>query len=204
MSANTLPVLLSYSMLILLASAIPAQASSLCNPVVEPASSDTTLVRTLTRLAEEYDFKLSLPTSLDRPVQINKSMSLNKLVKYLTSDLNTVLKSKKINGCSTSILTHIIVLPVGKETDYVSVTQPAADQTDDYIYIENMDLYVSNVLSGKQKADLARMTPEQREEFNIVRETLRAQQTDQSTEVEETNQPGVASAINSQSNSGGN
>lgn len=203
-TGKIMPLLFSLPLLILAASIIPAQAASSCNPVVAPAGSDTTLARTLTRLAEEYDFKLTLPASLDRPVQFKKSMNLNKLVKNLTSNLNTVLKHKKVDSCAKPVLTHIIVLPVGKETDYVSIAQPASNQTEDYVYIENMELYVTNVLSGKQNADLGRMTPEQREEFNFVRKTLQAQRGDGSAQAEETNQSGAEKARNKRSNSENN
>lgn len=203
-TANIMPLLFSYLLLILVAGAIPAQAASFCNPVVVPVRSDTTLLRTLTRLAAEYDFNLSLPASLDRPVQFKKSMNLNKLVKKLTSNLNTVLKHRKIDSCATAVLTHIIVLPVGKETDYVSFAQPVSNQTEDYVYIENMELYVTNVLNGKQNADLGRMTPEQQAEFNFVRETLQAQLADESAQAEETNQSEVENGGNKESNPEGN
>ena len=193
-----------YLLVILITAGIPVRAASSCNPVVTPTSSDTTLIRTLTRLAKEYDFKLSLPVSLDRPVQLKKSMKLDRLVKYLTSNLNTVLKHKKIDSCATPVLTQIIILPVGKETDYVSIAQPASDQTEDYVYIENMELYVTNVLSGKQNADLGRMTPEQREEFKFIHETLEVQLAEESAQVDEINQPGVEESENMGSNPEGN
>ena len=177
-----------YSLLVLLTGGIPVQAASSCNPVVTPAVSDTTLVRTLTRVAKEYSFKLSLPVSLDRPVQFKKSMNLDRLVKYLTSNLNTVLKHKKVDICATPVLTHIIVLPVGKETEYVNIAQPAPDQSEDYIYIENMELYVTNVLKGKQNAEVGRMTPEQREEFHLTHQVLSAQLGEEASQIEETNQ----------------
>ena len=182
---NKVPLLFFYLLLILVVGSTPAQAENSCNPVVEPASSDTTLVQTLTRLAEEYDFKLTLPLSLDRPVQIKKSMKLNQLVKYLTSNLNTVLKHRKTDSCATPVLTHIIVLPVSRETDYVSIAQPASNLNEDYIYIEDMESYVANVLSGKQNAELDRMTPEQQQEFDLVRQMQEAQLVGQSAQTPE-------------------
>jgi hypothetical protein len=127
------------SLVILAGIASPGRAEVLCNPVVDPVASDTTLLRTLSRIAEEYEFKLSFPESLDHPIPV---------------------------------LTHLIVLPVGKDTEYVSNQQPAQEQPVDYIYIDNMESYVTRVLEGKQRADLERMTPEQREEFKIVRDAL--------------------------------
>ena len=152
--------------------ASPGRAEIFCNPVVDPLASDTTLVRTLSRIAEEYEFKLSLPESLDHPVGFKKSMTLERLVKHLTRNMNTVLKHKNVAGCASPILTHLIVLPVGKETEHVSNQKLAEEQTLDYIYIDDMESYVTNVLNGSQQVDLQRMTPEQREEFRIVREAL--------------------------------
>jgi len=139
-----------------------------CNPLVTPKSSDTTLQGTLSRLADQYDFKLSMPESLDRPVKFSKSMNLDRLIQYLTSDMSTVLEHKKINNCAKPILTHLIVLPVGKETGNLSINQPASLEAQDFIYIEDMELYVGNVLNGSQKADFQHMTPEQRDEFERV------------------------------------
>jgi hypothetical protein len=174
-----------YSLVIILAViASPAQAATLCNPVVDPVASDTTLKRALSRIAEEYDFKLSLPESLDRPVRINKSMPLERLVKQLTRDMNTVLKHKKIADCATPVLTQLIVLPVGKETEHIDNQQSAVDQPVEYIYIDNMESYVADVLEGKQKAELESMTPEQREEYRIVREALTAKPADEVSQVE--------------------
>lgn len=164
-----------------------AQAEIFCNPVVDPLASDTTLAGTLSRIADEYEFKLSLPESLDRPVGFKKSMTLERLIKHLTRDLNTVLKHKKATGCASPVLTHLIVLPVGKDTEHVSSIQSAEEQTVDYIYIDNMESYVTNVLNGNQQADLRRMTPEQREEYRIVREALASSPAEEPSGAEQAN-----------------
>ena len=189
-----------YLPLILIASVIRVEASDFCNPVVTPVSSDTTLERTLTRIAEEYDFKLSFPPSLDRPVRLKKSMKLDQMVKFLTTDMNTVLKHKKVSSCATAVLTHLIVLPAGKLSGYASITQPAqenppaVDQSEDYIYIDDMELYVSEVLKGKKTADVAHMTPEQREEFNATYNILSTQLGEQPTALEESTQVDINEA----------
>ena len=188
--ANINRIFTLYLLVMLAVIASPGQAAIFCNPVVDPVASDTTLVRTLSRIAEEYEFKLSLPESLDHPVRFNKSMTLERLVKHLTKDMNTVLKHKIVDDCATPVLTHLIVLPVGKETEYVGNQQSAQEQPVDYIYIDNMESYVTSVLEGKQKADLGRMTPEQREEFKIVRDALANKPGEEPSQTENTNNTG--------------
>jgi hypothetical protein len=134
--------------------ASPLRAGDSCNPVVDPVASDTTLQRTLSRLADEFEFKLSLPESLDRPVNFEQSMALDRLVKHLTRDMNTILKHKKVDGCDKPVLSQLIVLPVGKESGYVGNQQAEQEQPVEYIYIEDMESYVTSVLEGKQQADL--------------------------------------------------
>ncbi|MDH3222002.1 MAG: hypothetical protein OEO19_20935 [Gammaproteobacteria bacterium] len=183
---NRILTLCLFAVLAVIAS--PGQAGTVCNPVVDPVATDTTLARTLSRIAEEYEFKLSLPESLDHPVGFKKSMTLQQLVKHLTRDMNTVLKHKHVADCATPVLTHLIVLPVGKETEHVDTQQSAQAQPVDYIYIDNMESYVSSVLAGKQKADLGRMTPEQREEFKMVRDALAAKPVEELPRTEGTDQ----------------
>lgn len=181
---------------LLAVTATPGQAETFCNPVVDPLTSDTTLAGTLSRIAEEYEFKLSLPDSLDQPVRFKKSMTLEKLVKHLTRDINTVLKHKNVAGCAKPVLTHLIVLPVGKETEHVSSQQVTEEETVDYIYIENMESYVTEVLNGNQQADLRRMTPEQREEYKFVREVLTSQQGEEPSQTEQPDNTEVSDADN--------
>jgi len=180
------------SLVILAAVASPLRAGNACNPVVDPVASDTTLLRTLSRLAEEYEFKLSLPESLDRPVNFEESMTLDRLVKHLTRDMNTILKHKKVDGCAKPVLSQLIVLPVGKESGYVSNQQGEQEQPVEYIYIEDMESYVTAVLEGKQQAELGRMTPEQQEEFKMVRDALAARPGGESSQAEDANNTGAS------------
>ena len=167
------------ALLILAATVSPGRADVACNPVIDPISSDTTLKGTLSRLAAEYEFSLSLPEAMDRPIQFNKSMTLERLVKRLTVGTSTILKHKKVDGCATPVLTHLIVLPVGQQSDYRIDQQPEQQaeqqQTEDYIYIDNMESFVTDVMEGRKSVDPARLTPEQREEFRMVRDALTAQ-----------------------------
>lgn len=185
--ANINSIFTFYFIIMLAVIASPGQAATFCNPVIDPVASDTTLVRTLSRIAKEYEFNLSLPESLDRPVRFNRSMPLERLVKHLTTDMNTVLKHKKVDGCTSPVLTHLIVLPVGKETEHVNDQQSAQEQTVNYIYIDNMESYVADVLNGNQKAELGRMTPEQREEFRLIRDALVTKPDEEPSQLENTN-----------------
>lgn len=164
------------ALLVLAATVSPGRADVACNPVIDPISSDTTLGRTLSRLAAEYEFNLSLPEAMDRPIQFNKSMTLERLVKRLTVGMSTILKHKKVDGCATPVLTHLTVLPVGQQSDYRIDQQDEQVQMEDYIYIDNMEAFVADVLEGRKSVDPARLTPEQREEFKMVRDALTAQQ----------------------------
>jgi hypothetical protein len=184
------------SMVVLAALTAPGQAATFCNPVVDPSTSDTTLIRALSRIAEEYEFKLTVPESLDRPISFNNSMTLERLVKHLTKNMSTVLKHRKVDGCATPVLTHLIVLPVGKEAGVGSNSSSMQEQTVDYIYIDDMELYVTNVLQGKQQADLEHMTPEQREEFRIVRDTLTNQAADAASQLEQPENAGAGDTSN--------
>jgi len=199
--ANINRIFTLYSLVTLAVIASPGQAAIFCNPVVDPVASDTTLLRTLSRIAEEYEFKLSLPESLDQPVRFKKSMTLDRLVKHLTTDMNTVLKHKKVDGCASPVLTHLIVLPVGKESEQVGNQQSAQEQPVDYIYIDNMESYVANVMNGKQKADLGRMTPEQREEFRIVRDALATKPGAEPSQTEQTDNIGAGDSNNTEQTS---
>ena len=200
--ANINRILTSCFLGLLAVIASPVRAEIFCNPVVEPLASDTTLAGTLSRISEEYEFQFSLPESLDRPVGFKKSMTLERLVKHLTRDMNTVLKHKKVAGCASPVLTHLIVLPVGKETGYVSSQQSAEEQTVDYIYIDNMESYVTNVLNGNQRVDLRRMTPEQREEYRIVREALATEPGEEPSKTEQANNTEVGDPENANQTSG--
>lgn len=151
---------------------IRAIAESSCNPLVSLTNSDTQLLSTLTRFADQYSFNLTMPASLDRPIKPKKPMPLDKLIRNLTKDLNTVLKHKKQADCEVPVLSHLIILPVGNEAESTLIIQSSPEQTEDYIYIDDMTAYVGNVLDGKQVAELNRMTPEQREEFTILKDSM--------------------------------
>ena len=144
----------------------------------------------MSRIAEEYEFQLTLPESLDQPISFKKSMTLERLVKHLTRGMNTVLKHKNVAGCATPVLTHLIVLPVGKESGIVGTQQSAQEQPVEYIYIDDMESYVRSVLEGKQQPRIERMTPEQREEYKMVRDALTSKLEEEAAQTGDTNNIG--------------
>jgi hypothetical protein len=152
---------------------VEAQTTDRCNPVVEPTQRNVTTGSLLADLAEEYNFMLSFPKSLDQPVQVGEKMTLDQLVNMLTKGMNTVLRHEKIEGCSSLKLSEITVMPVGKETEFINVEQKPTGQPLEYLYIENMEQYVTEVLMRERKANVKKMTPEQAVEFKQVKKRLR-------------------------------
>jgi hypothetical protein len=170
-----MPVSILLNLVFLAFFALPVQAAEVCNPVVEPDASDTTLIRLLSRLAEKYEFTLSIPESLDRPVRINKRLPLDRLIKRLTVNMNTVVRHTDVDDCASPVLVELVFLRNGLETNSVAAS-PGSDQaTVDYVYIDDMDSYVTGVIEGKAQPDLERMTPEQRVEYEIQYESKIAQ-----------------------------
>ena len=153
--------------------AFAAQADDLCNPVVEPVKTETTLALMLTNLAEKYNFSLSFPKSLDQSVHVDESMELDHLVKMLTSGMNTVLRYEKVEDCTGLRLSELIVIPVGDETEFINVEQKPTAKPVEYIYIDNMEQYVRQVLLREHKANVKNMTPEQAIEFKNTKRRLR-------------------------------
>ena len=133
----------------------------------------------LADLAEKYNFTLSFPKSVDQPVQVDDSMTLDQLVKMLTKGMNTVFRHEKIEGCSSLKLSELTVMPVGDETEFINVEQKPTDLSQEYFYIENMEQYVTEVLMRERKANVMKMTPEQAVEFKIVKKRLRKELKDE-------------------------
>ncbi len=172
----------------LLSAAVAEQSIAECDPIVHLQA--TTLQKALSQLAEQYHFVLTFSVDADRPVEPIDSMSLSQAVKYLTTDVNTVLQYEKFEGCAKPQLVSLEVLPVGEDTDYVyvkpmeEVTEPVQPQIQpapapqrrtaaEPVQIDDMELYAEEVLLNKRKMD-ASLTPEQRLELNQVMQQVRA------------------------------
>jgi hypothetical protein len=183
-----------FVMFFAISTAVFAQSTDSCNPVVSVSAADLTLSQAFTRLAAEYKFKLTFPASMDRPIKPRKHMELERLIKLLTADMNTVLKHKTVDNCATPVLTHLMVLPVGAEAAYVDITQQAQEAPQEFIYIENMEQYVRNVLTGKQDADMEHMTPEQLEEYAIVEIEMRVKLEEERRDAQNQSSDNAASA----------
>ena len=156
-----------------------ARSADLCNPVVEPEKRETTTAQLLTKLAKKYNFSLSFPKNLDRPILVDDSMKLNRSVKTLTKGMNTVLRHDKVEGCLDLRLSELTVMPVGEETEFINVEQKSRPQPSEYIYIDNMEQYVTEVLMRERKAQVREMTPQQAAEFKSVKKRLKKELKDE-------------------------
>lgn len=150
-----------------------ADAVEKCNPVVAPIKSNMSTAMLLADLANKYNFSLSFPKSMDQPVQADDAMELNRLIKILTSGMNTVLRHERVEGCTHLRLTELTVLPVGDETDFINAGQKPVEPPVGYIFIGDMEQYVMEVLKRERKAEVKKMTPEQAVEFKIVKKRLK-------------------------------
>ena len=144
-----------------------AYAENTCNPDVYMSDKQTTLSEALVYLAQKNGFKLSFPKSLDRKIDINESMPLDKMVKYLTNDLNTMLSYSESKTCGGKQIAELIILPVGEETEFLTVRaktrqeKSLAKKQGERIYIDDMDAYYSARVAAGLKPEKFLMTDEQ-------------------------------------------
>jgi hypothetical protein len=164
---------LVFWLLITLSPIAVAEPDASCDPLVKPILEETTLAKTLVSLSQEYNFALSFPKNLDRPVEKTESRPLSRLLKQLTGDMNTVLRHEEEVTCVGLRLVELIVIPVGDESELIRVEQKSAPEPAVYIYIDNMEQYATEVLLHKRKPDMAHMTPEQKIEFKTVKKRLK-------------------------------
>ncbi|MFC1589184.1 hypothetical protein ACFL3P_02825 [Pseudomonadota bacterium] len=181
-----------------LTTSVMANQAGDCDPVVKLGQQANTLQLALTALARQHDFELNFAVDADRSVESVEGMRLTKALKYLTSDVNTVLQHEKIEGCEVARLVSLEVLPVGEDTEYVyvkpaTVTQQskprkeknnkknkrkkAREKSDldiqaEAVSSDDMALYAEEVLLGQRHRD-ADMTPEQLAEFRKAKRKAR-------------------------------
>lgn len=173
---------MKYGMLFLvLIFSLGAQATSekgekQCNPVVVLDAGSTTLQKALTQLANQHNFKLVFPVSVDKNIESPGEMSLSKMLHYLTADLNAIVQTGDFAGCETKRVTGIEILPVGEKTEYVYVEQqpdvvlPKKNSSNkEYIIIDDMNVYAEEVLLKKRKAMRKKMSAEQKESFKTAK-----------------------------------
>ena len=154
---------------ILLCSSV--QAEEACNPQVSIGIEQKTLSQALVYLADSNEFSLSFPKALDQELEMADTMLLNAMVRYLTRDLNTMLSYSDKSVCEGKKLRELIVLPTGEDTEFVTVKGHSATVAEkqpkqDYLRIDDMNEYVTEVMENGKKANRNMMTPEQRAEFN--------------------------------------
>jgi hypothetical protein len=158
--------------------ASPGQTPAPCNPVVHLNVENASLSKTLRELSKTQDFALVFPDSVDRPVTLDADLPLDRLLKRLTNGLSTSWIYADYPACSGDRIKQLVVYPVGQDTPLPRVhgwregngRQPVPDQG--YIYVEDMEQYVREVLNHQHRADLAHLTPEQRADFRRVRKLL--------------------------------
>lgn len=158
---------------------VHADRGDTCDPVVQLGQQVNTLQQALSALAGQYGFELSFPVNADHSVESVEGMRLSQALKYLTSDVNTVLRHEKSAGCEMARLVSMEVLPVGEEGEYVHVKpQVQAKPKVEPVYIDNMELYAEEVLLKQRKRD-NNLSPEQRKEFREVKKLVRQQLEDE-------------------------
>ena len=168
-----------YCLIIMFTCTATVHAKNQCNPTIQPTAKTSVVSQQLIALAEEYNFSLTFPKGLDDKVIIEDSMKLDQLIKLLTSDMNTILRHEKLEGCSEPRLVELEIIPVGEETEFVSFRPATKPHTQEYIYIDDMDQYATEVLMRERKANVKAMTPEQRVEFKTVKNRLKTELKDE-------------------------
>lgn len=171
------------------------QANADCDPVVDSMPDKNTASQALSTLAERYNFSLTFPKSLDRRVDVEDEMKLSQLIKFLTLDMNTVLRHEKVAGCVEPKLIELIVMSVGEDTEYVIVEskpvllphkdiQPTLNSSPaEPFNIEDMEQYVTEVLMRERRSNIKNMTVEQKMEFREMREILKVELSDEISEI---------------------
>lgn len=150
-----------------------AYGENMCNPIVKLVVAEMTTAEMLAGLAKKYNFSLYIPKGMGQLVHMDESMELNQLIKLLTTGMNTILIHEKIEGCTEPRLTELTVIPAGEESGFVNIEQQADSQFQEYIYIGNMEQYVTEVLMHQRNSKLKKMSPEQQIEFKAVKKRLR-------------------------------
>jgi hypothetical protein len=151
-----------------------------CNPVVHLAVESASLQETLSSLSRDYGFALVFPDSMERPVSLEAELPLEQLLKALTTGLSIALVHGEDRDCGGRRLTRLILYPVGEQGEPAPEPGMAAvagtevpNRHVDYIYIEDMEQYVEEVLHRKRRPELQRMTPEQRAEYRDTRRRMK-------------------------------
>ncbi len=143
-------------------------AQEACNPAVQVVLKQKMLSEALVTLAKKNGFMLSFPKALDRKTSINESMPLDKMIKYLTHDFNTLLTHGVSKNCAGKKLTELIIIPSGEDAELITV-QATQKPPIEYRVIDDMDAYVNDVMENGRKAGRRLMTPEQKAEFNAAK-----------------------------------
>jgi len=157
----------------------PGQTPVPCNPVVHLNVENASLSKTLRELSKAHGFALEFPDSVDRPVTLAADLPLDQLLKRLTRGISTSWVFADHPACSGNRIKQLVVYPVGRDAPLPRARgwqnghkeRPLPGQ--EYIYVDDMEQYVRDVLKRKHRADLIHLTPEQRVEYRNIRKRLR-------------------------------
>lgn len=143
------------------------QGNEQCDPVVVLNADSATLKKALTQLANQNNFKLVFPVDADKEIKPRGKMPLSKMLRYLITDLSSIVQVESVTGCKTKRITGIEILVVGKETGYRDINQEMTQP--ELIVIYDMGAYAVEVLLKQRKARRNLMSIEQKKAFSIAK-----------------------------------
>lgn len=151
-----------------------------CNPVVRLAVEHASLQETLSGLAREHGFSLVFPDSVDQAVSLDDELPLDELLEELTDGVSSSFIYGEDAVCGGNRLIRLVIYPVGEQGAMPAAggmapgsRSAAPDRDVDYLYIEDMEQYVEDVLLRKRRPELKRMTPEQRAEYRVTKQRMK-------------------------------
>lgn len=156
-----------------------ADQAAPCNPPVRLDVEDVALSTLLDELAQEHDFSLVFPESMDRHVTVHEELALDALLERLTAGISTSYMYADEADCDGLRIVKLVIYPIGEKGEVIrgsggtvgTARIPRKDR--DYIYVEDMDGYVRDVMLKKHGPELNRLTPEQRVEYRMSKQRLK-------------------------------
>ena len=149
-----------------------------CAVSVEIDADNIPLNQLLKDLAESLKFELIISDKLTQNVTYKGVYPRDKFVRDLVKNHNNFISSNKLAACNNDeFITKLIVLAPGEGRDddglynYKPMVKSATNS--EYEYIDDMQQYVLDVLSGEQPLDKSKISPEQQLEFQEIKKRLK-------------------------------